>query len=73
MNQNQPFPPRQAYVPQQIQKGTFILDRKIFFQQQMVATFGLQWMQEIFAHPEPFIFLMIAYENSFDVYIYVLT
>ena len=73
MNQNQPFPPGQAYVPQRIQKVTFILDRKIFFQQQMVATFGLQQIHEIFASLEPFIFPMIAYENSFDVYIYVLT
>ena len=73
MNQNQPFPPGRAYVPQQIQKITFILDCKIFFQQWMVATFGLQQMQEIFASLAPFIFPMLAYENSFDVYIYVLT
>lgn len=73
MNQNQPFPRGQVYVPQRIQKVTFILDRKIFFQQRMVATFGLERMQEIFASPEPFIFPMLSYHDSFDVYIYVLT
>ena len=73
MDRNQPFPHGQAYAPQRTQKVIFILDRKMFFQQRMVATFGYNKMQEIFSSPEPFIFPMISYENSFDVYIYVLT
>ena len=71
--QNQPFPRGQAYVPQRIQKVIFILDRKMFFQQRMVATFGFERMQQIFSFSEPFIFPMVSYHDSFDVYIYVLT
>ena len=71
--QNQPFPHAQPYAPQRIQNGKIILDKKIFFQHEMVAMFGAARMGEIFASNEPFILPLILHENSFDVYIYILT
>ena len=58
-NQNQPFPHGQPYAPQRIQNVKIILDRKMFFQLQMVAMFGAARMQEIFASNEPFILPLI--------------
>ena len=70
--QNQPFPHAQPCAPQRIQNVKIILDRKMFFQQQMVAMFGAARMGEIFASNEPFILPLTLHENSFDVYIYIL-
>ena len=38
-----------------------------------MAMFGAARMGEIFASNEPFILPLILHENSFDVYIYILT
>ena len=71
--QNQPFSHGQPYAPQRLQNVKIILDRKMFFQQQMVAMFRAARMGETFALNEPFILPLILHANSFDVYIYILT
>ena len=71
--QNQPFLHGQPYAPHRLQNVKIILDRKMFFQQRMVAMFGAARMGEIFALNEPFILPLILHENSFDVYTHILT
>lgn len=72
-NPNQPFPPGLPYVAQRIQTVRIALDRKIFFQQRMVAMFGVERMQEILASNEPFILPLVLHHNSFDVTIFILS
>ena len=47
MNHNQPFVPNQPYAPQRVQNVRIMLDRKMFYQQQMVALFGAARMGEV--------------------------
>ena len=50
---------------------SFLIE-KMFFQQRMVAMFGLKRMQEVMASNEPFIMPLIYYQHSFDIYIFIL-
>ena len=73
MNHNQPFVPNQPYAPQRVQNVRIMLDRKMFYQQQMVALFGAARMGEVMASPDPFILPVVHYQFSFDVTILILS
>ena len=48
------------------------VDRKIFYYQRIVFMFGPERLREIVESPLPFIILMISYETSFDVHVFIL-
>ena len=49
-----------------------IVSRKIHFMQRIVFLFGLAALDEVMNAPHPVIIPFMMYENSFDVYVYVL-
>jgi len=49
-----------------------IVSRKIHFMQRIVYLFGPAALDEVMNAPHPVIIPFMMYENSFDVYVYVL-
>ena len=49
-----------------------IVSRKIHFMQRIVFLFGPAALDEVMNAPHPVIIPFMMYENSFDVYVYVL-
>ena len=49
-----------------------IVSRKIHFMQRIVYLFGPAALDEVMNAPHPMIIPFMMYENSFDVYVYVL-
>ena len=49
-----------------------IISKKVHFMQRIVFLFGPATLREVMDVPHPVILLFIMYENSFDVYVYIL-
>ena len=49
-----------------------IVSRKIHFMQRITFLFGLAALREVLDAPHPIILPFMMYENSFDVYVYIL-
>ena len=49
-----------------------IISRKVHFMQRIVLLFGPKALREVMDTPHPVIIPFMMYENSFDVYVYVL-
>ena len=49
-----------------------IVSKKIHFMQRIVFLFGPATLNEVMNAPHPVIIPFMMYENSFDVYVYVL-
>ena len=61
----------QFHLTQQINVRV-IVSRKIHFMQRIVFLFGLATLKEVLNAPHPVILPFMIYENSFDVYVYIL-
>ena len=72
-NQGPPDGPvfNQFHLTQQVNVRV-IVSRKIHFMQQIVFLFGPAALREVLEAPHPIILPFMMYENSFDVYVYVL-
>ena len=72
-NQGPPDGPvfNQFHLTQQVNVRV-IVSRKIHFMQRIVFLFGPTALREVLEAPHPIILPFMMYENSFDVYVYVL-
>ena len=70
---NRPIREGEPYDPQPMTSIYIILGFKVLFQQSIVRHFGAESLADILNSPSPFIFPMLDYERSWDVYIFILT
>ena len=72
-NQDPPDGPvfNQFHLTQQINVRV-IVSRKIHFMQRIVFLFGPAALGQVMNAPHPVILSFLMYENSFDVYVYIL-
>ena len=72
-NQGLPDGPvfNQFHLTQQV-NVCVIVSKKIHFMQQIVFLCGPAALREVLEAPHPIILSFMMYENSFDVYVYVL-
>ena len=68
----QPFRPNHPYLPLRDINVRIILSHKAFFQQRIAHLFGADRLAEVNASPLPFLFPMVHYHMSHDVYIFIL-